>query len=140
VTNIFDEHLPPIKPLTEEEKKLRGYATDSRTNKRREVALPSANEIKKGAVKLAELASRAFETLEEAMDNAEWPVAVQAAKMVLDRAGYGSTSTLNLNDNTDLTNLSDNDLATVALLLAKRLNPAVDNKSESNESESGSVH
>jgi hypothetical protein len=45
-----------------------------------------------------------------------------------------------LNDNTDLTNLSDNDLATVALLLAKRVNPAVDNKSESNESESGSVH
>ena len=45
---------------------------------------------------LEDLSELAFATLDEAMRCAEFPTAIQAAKIALDRSGFGPASTLHL--------------------------------------------
>jgi len=125
VTNIFDEHLPPL-PSKEES------ATEerSRSNKR-DVEGVGVLALRRGQIRLQELSGEAFDTLREAMRFAEYPVAVSAAKAVLDRSGFGPTSTLKIQEG-DLEELSTSELAALAIKLASRLAP--NHQSESNVS------
>jgi hypothetical protein len=110
--DIFDDHLPPVIPSKPRER--------TRSN-RREVEPIATSSIRAGKIQLSELVGLAFDTLELAMHNAEWPIAVQAAKLVLDRAGFGPSSTLKIDDSLDLSELSDEELCNFALRLGKAM-------------------
>lgn len=61
---------------------------------------------------LFEKVERAFQTLEEAMVNADYSTAVKAAQIILDRSGFGPKSTVDVNQTTmDLSSLSEEQLA-----------------------------
>ncbi len=110
--DIFEDHLPPIIPSKPQER------IRTRSN-RREIISIASSDLRSGQLQLASLASRAFELLEEALEHAEYPVAVQAAKLILDRSGFGPTSTLKVDDSLDLSDLSDEELRAFALRLAQ---------------------
>ena len=79
-------------------------------------------DLVKGKRSLSELVDRAFETLDEAMVSAEHATAIKAALGVLDRAGFGPKSTLDVNQTTiDLTALSRGQLAERALKIHQML-------------------
>lgn len=88
MTNIFEQQ----------------QATDPRDDE----AIPRSNKVRRrltaaelraGRERLSALSDDAFETLREAIRYAEYPTAIQAAKIVLDRTGFGSEQTININDN-----------------------------------------
>lgn len=112
MSNIFDDHLPPIPS--------RGAVEEPnvRSNKRRGIEATSSLALKRGAIRLQDLAEQAFETLHEAMMYAEYPVAVSAAKTALDRSGFGPTATLKVED---LGAVTTQDLAALALRLAAKV-------------------
>jgi len=79
----------------------------------------SAYQVLKGKRTLGELVDRAFETLDEAMISADHATAIKAAMGVLDRAGFGPRSTLDVNQTTiDLSTLSRAQLAERAIKVA----------------------
>lgn len=83
----------------------------------------------------------AFDTIQEAMQFADYSVAVQASKLVLDRSGFGPSSTLRVEDATDLSNLSTEELALLAIKLSQCLsNNNSSESSDSNPSPSTAVH
>lgn len=101
MANIFDSDPPTPKSLNEEP------ATRS---KKRETL--SSYDITSGKRTLAEMVKVAFNTLECAMKEADFPTAVKAAQVILDRAGFGPKSTMDINTtNLDLSNLSREELA-----------------------------
>lgn len=130
MTNIFDDHLPPLPTPSSEPSR------GPRSNKRR-IDIPSAHSLRRGAIKLEYLAELAFDTLEDAMEHAEYPVAVQAARLALDRSGYGPSSTLKVEDGSDLSSLSTAELIALSHKLGTALSK--NNQSES-ESTSAAIH
>jgi len=92
----------------------------------------SSTSLATGKRTLQEKVDLAFATLEDAMIYADYGNAVKAAQIVLDRSGFGPRSTVDVNStNLDLTELSREQLAERALLLAERirakLNKGMDN-------------
>lgn len=66
----------------------------------------------KGKRRLADMVDRAFQTLEDATVHADFPTAIKAAQIILDRAGFGPKSTVDVNTTTiDLSALSREELA-----------------------------
>lgn len=130
MSNIFDDHLPPLPsngPVDE---------PNVRSNKRRGIEGVSGLAQRRGAIKLQDLSELAFETLEEAMKFAEYPVAVAAAKTALDRSGFGPTTTLRVED---LGAVSTEELAALALRLASKVSKS-HNISPDDKDTTSSIH
>lgn len=86
-------------------------------------------DLVRGKRSLSALVDRAFETLDEAMISAEHATAIKAALGVLDRAGFGPKSTLDVNQTTvDLTALSRIQLAERALKIHQMIKEREDRK------------
>lgn len=113
MTNIFEKNLPPLTSSSSEQ-------TDVRS-KKREIEGVGVGALKSGKIKLADLADDAFDTLGRAMKFADWPTAVQASKLILDRSGFGPKSTLTIEEGMDLSSLTDEQLAAVAFQIGMKL-------------------
>lgn len=87
MANVFDL-IQPTALIDEPVKR-------ARNNKIRQERL-SPSELREGKSRLANLSEESMETLQEAMRFAEYPAAIQAAKIVLDRSGFGPSSTLHI--------------------------------------------
>lgn len=114
MSSIFDDDddRARTKPAPEPEKIKR--------SKKREALTPS--EVAAGKVKLATMVDRAFETLEEAMRSADHGNAIKAAQILLDRAGFGPKTTVDVNaTHTDLTQMTKEQLAERAAQLSQKL-------------------
>lgn len=82
----------------------------------------SSFDLVRGKRTLGDLVERAFDTLDEAMISAEHATAIKAALGVLDRAGFGPKSTIDVNQTTvDLTQLTRAELAARALKVHEML-------------------
>lgn len=69
-------------------------------------------QVTTGKRTLHQMVEAAFQTLQDAMVEADWPTAIKAATAVLDRSGFGPKSTVDINSTTiDLSNLSREELA-----------------------------
>lgn len=89
-------------------------------SKHREKLTPS--ELAAGRVRLADMVEKAFASLEEALEEADHGNMIKAAQIILDRAGFGPKSTVDVNTtNVDLSALSREELANRALQLAGML-------------------
>ncbi len=105
----------PVKPPTKEEKK------EAKRSKSRPDELTSS-EIRAGKMRLLEMVETSFKTLEDAMLLADFPTAVKAAQIILDRTGFGPKSTVDVNAvHTDLSELTREQLAERAATLAARI-------------------
>lgn len=79
----------------------------------------SSSDVVAGKRKLSDMVELAFSTLEDAARFADFPTAVKAAQIILDRAGFGPKSTVDINATTiDLTALTRDELAERALKIA----------------------
>lgn len=111
MASVYDELGPPAGPTTPIEE-----SEKARSKKRL-----TPTQIRAGQVKLHKLVDRAFETLDAAMDLADFPTAVKAAQIVLDRTGFGPKTTVDVNStHVDLTALTTAQLAEFALHLSNR--------------------
>lgn len=91
-------------------------------SKKREVEALSPLDLAQGKRRLADMVEMAFNTLEEAATHADHNTAIKAAQIILDRAGFGPKSSLDVtNLNFDLSALSREELADRASQLAKKL-------------------
>lgn len=114
MASIFDFDPPaPSKPDPESE-------TPTKRSKHRETL--SNADVNRAKKTLSEMVEQAFDTLREAMAAADHPTAVKAAQILLDRAGFGPKSNLDVTTfNYDLSSLSKDELADRALQIATRL-------------------
>lgn len=113
IASIFDDldDFTPSKPPEPE---------PAKRTKHRE-SLTSA-EVAKGKRRLADMVDRAFETLQTAMAEADFSVAIKSAQIILDRAGFGPRTTMDINTTTvDLSALSREELAARASQIATTL-------------------
>lgn len=120
MSSIFDDQpTPPPSNVVDQPKR-------SRTRDLGRERL-SASEVNRGKRRLAEGVEFAFDTLERAMECADWQTAVKAATAYLDRAGFGPRSNMEAPPASarDLTELSREDLADyahkIAMLLKSRV-------------------
>jgi len=68
---------------------------------------------------LMSMVESAFDCLENAVQHADYPTAIKAAQIILDRSGFGPKSTVDVNTTTlDLSALSRDELAERALRIA----------------------
>lgn len=110
--SVFDHSSIPADPEVEPEPK-------KRSNKRPEL---TSLEIKEGNKSLFALVDKAFHTLNDAMENADYSTAVKAAQIVLDRTGFGPKSTVDVNNtHFDFSEMSVDELASRADKLAFEL-------------------
>lgn len=108
MASIFDISNPP--PKTDE-------PAPAKRSKHKETL--TSSELVAGRRKLSEMVERAFLALEEAMVHADHPTAVKAATAILDRAGFGPKSTVDVNTTTmDLSALTREELAERASRIA----------------------
>lgn len=109
--SVFD-HAPEDPPTEPEPPK--------RSNKRPEL---SASELREGQKTLFQLVDKAFRTLDEAMNSADFNTAVRAALGVLDRTGFGPRSTVDVNNthSIDYSEMSSEELAKRAEMIAANL-------------------
>lgn len=115
MASIFDDYDPneSISESVTEDK-------SSGRNKKRLSLTPA--EVTKGKRRLSEMVESAFKALEEAVKNADYAVATKAAQIILDRAGFGPRSSVDLTTTAvDLSNLTREELAERALLVAQTL-------------------
>lgn len=111
MSSIYDLNKPAPAPVKEKAAKR---------SKHRETLTPS--QLRDGQIRLNEMAEQAFATLEAATIEADWPTAVKAACAVLDRAGFGPKSTVDVNTtHVDLSNLSKEELADRALKVSEMI-------------------
>jgi hypothetical protein len=111
MASIFDAYDPIIslKPESGPE--------PGKRSKHRETL--TAAEIAKGKTKLADMVDMAFDTLKLAAKEADYGVAIKAAQIILDRAGFGPKSALDVTTtNIDLSNLTREQLAERAVQIA----------------------
>lgn len=105
-------------------------------NNKRETLTPL--ELAKGKLTLLGLTELAMKTLQETMENADFQVAMRAAQIVLDRAGFGPKTTVDVNTtHMDLSSLSMDELAERANLIVKKIRtttPAADLRPTGTES------
>lgn len=133
MANIYDEHLPPLNKESTDE-------GSGRRSKKREVEGISGSGLRGGKIRLVELAGQAFETLHNAMRFADYPTAVSAAKLVLDRSGFGPTSTLKIDDGIDLSDLSSEELAAFAFKIGRSARKQSDQSIDLTKSSSDQIH
>lgn len=117
----FDDNIPPLQgastPLEDPESKSK---KKSKRSKVREQLTPS--ELAEGKETLKGMVDVAFRALEEAVRYADHNISIKAAQIILDRAGFGPKTTVDVNTTTvDLSNLSKDELAERALKLSQRL-------------------
>jgi hypothetical protein len=75
------------------------------------------------------MVERAFETLQGAMTAADYSTAIKAAQIILDRAGFGPKSTVDVNTAViDLSNMSREELAARASAIAQTLREKSDSQ------------
>lgn len=107
MSSIFDMDPPDGKKPTK----------DVKRSKHRESLTPA--ELLSGKRKLSEMVESAFMALQDAMVAADHPTAIKAAQIILDRAGFGPKSTVDVNTtHTDLSALSREELAERASKIA----------------------
>jgi len=107
MASIYDFGDPPKPPVMEE---------DPKRSKKRESL--NGSQLRAGKLSLLEMVEAAFETLRNAMREADWPTAIKAAQIVLDRAGHGPKSTVDVNTtHRDLSALTQDELKERALQL-----------------------
>lgn len=113
MASIFDDDFGDGLPKdTEQKPRKRGKHRESLTS----------TEIRQGHAKLLDMVESAFETLEAATREADFPTAIKAAQIILDRAGFGPKSTVDVNTTSlDLSQLSREELAIRAEQLAAKL-------------------
>lgn len=109
MASIFDKDPNDLPPRESE----------TRNKKRREPL--TAYEHTQGKKRLYDMVQIAFDALEEAARTADHSTAVKAATAILDRAGFGPKSTVDVNTTIDLSNLSRAELAERARLVSERL-------------------
>lgn len=82
----------------------------------------NTTQVREGKRKLSELVDAAFNTLEQAMELADYATAVRAATVILDRTGFGPKSTMDVNTtHIDLSSLSKEQLAARASKVAEMI-------------------
>jgi hypothetical protein len=109
MASIYDFGNPPP-PQVEPEGKPR--------SKKREL---TAMEVRTGKTTLLGMVDKAFETLQAAMTEADWPTAIKAAQVILDRTGFGPKTTVDVNStHVDLSMLSREQLAERAMLISRK--------------------
>lgn len=82
----------------------------------------SSTDIVRGRRSLASMVEAAFKTLEDAMIESDYPTAIKAAQIVLDRAGFGPKSSMDITTTSiDLSSLSREELAERALSIARQI-------------------
>ena len=114
MASIFDDDEPPSLVSGEE------GTTKERSKKRQEPLTPS--QLTQGRRTLYGMCERAFQTLEEAMRNADYATAVKAAQILLDRSGFGPKTSLDISvTENDLSELSRSELAERAAKVAGML-------------------
>lgn len=115
MANIFDFIPPPPPPPPEEPTR----------SKKRLAPLNQSSAINAKAT-LESAVQIALTTIETAMLEADWPTAVKAALGILDRAGLGPRSTIEIDDlRRDLSLLSRDQLAARAEQLATQIRATV---------------
>jgi hypothetical protein len=111
--SIFDD-LPDT-PLKEERQEK-----SIKRSKHREALTPG--EAVEGKRRLYSMVEKAFDALEEAIQTADHATAIKAAQILLDRAGFGPKSTVDLNStHMDLSNLTKEELADRASRISAQL-------------------
>lgn len=82
----------------------------------------SSTELATGKRRLSDMVQSAFKCLEDAMKFGDYPTAVKAAQIILDRSGFGPRTTMDVNTvHVDLTNLTQDELAARAFKIAEFL-------------------
>jgi hypothetical protein len=113
--SIFDADFKPELMDPEED-----TSSNKRSNKR-DLSL-SKLDVMSGRKTLGQMVAIAFDTLQEAMQHADHNTAVKAAQILLDRAGFGPKTTVDINStHIDLTELTREQLAERAAQLSERL-------------------
>lgn len=97
MASIFDPDQPDLPTKQEERSKKRESIT--------------SYEASKGKRRLYDMVEAAFETLEQATKQADWGNAVKAATAILDRAGFGPKTSIDVTTHHDLSHLSNEELA-----------------------------
>lgn len=114
MASVLDDEFESDLPTKDEKEKPK------RRSKNREALTPT--EVRQGHQRLLDMVEGAFATLEAATKEADYPTAIKAATVILDRAGFGPKSTVDVNTTTrDLSQLSREELAARAQALSKRL-------------------
>lgn len=110
MASVFDEDIPQKK-----KDKTRASKADERVKL-------SPQELAEGKSKLFKMVTRAFDTLEQAMNEGDFNNAVKAAQIILDRTGFGPKSSIDVSATIqDLSGLSHEELATRAQKLLEQL-------------------
>jgi len=118
MSNIFDIDAPSITSRVE---------APVKRSKHRESL--SASDVSKGKRRLADMVQLAFDTLEDATQNADYPTAIKAAQIILDRSGFGPRTTMDVNTTSvDLSSLTREELANRASAIAGVLRAAAERK------------
>jgi len=113
MASIFDMDPDGLPKREKEEEK-------PRRSKHREKMTPS--ETASAKTRLAQMVEKAFDALEEAVQHADHGNSIKAAQILLDRAGFGPRSTVDVNaTHTDLTTLSREELAERAAKITAKL-------------------
>lgn len=112
MASIFDfDGLPP-RPKDDPDPPKR--------SKHREALTPG--EVSSGKRRMGHMVEKAFNALEEAILHADHPTSIKAAQILLDRAGFGPKSTVDVNTTTlDLSSLSREELAERASRISAQL-------------------
>ena len=111
MANIYDFEDAPKSAKSEE---TPSRSEDAPRKRERESLSPS--QLAKGRRTLLQMVETAFNTLERAMESADWPTAIKAAQIVLDRSGFGPKSTVDVNTSAiDLSSLTREELAERAM-------------------------
>ena len=116
MASIFDFDETPSEPLSSTPTPESSSST--KRSKNREFL--SSFEVAKGKRSLASMVEAAFQTLQTAMTEADYPTAIKAAQIVLDRAGFGPKSSMDVTTtNIDLSALTLEELANRAQQMAE---------------------
>ena len=135
MASIFDFDPDAADKLKEETPEKE---TKVKRSKHREAL--SGPEMMAGKTKLASMVDRAFAALDEAILHADHGNAIKAATIILDRAGYGPKSTVDVNStHVDLSSLSREELAVRATQLAAKLRGDIPPPSPVVSPESGTI-
>jgi hypothetical protein len=120
MSSIFDDD--PIDPNSPP---VQGKSEDKKRSKHRETL--NSSDMTTGRRKLAEMVTEAFNTLQNATREADYPTAIKAAQIILDRAGFGPKSTVDVNTtHVDLSELTREELAERASRISAQLRGKID--------------
>lgn len=123
--SIFDDDpldpLNPLDPLTPDTPaSTPDPAPKPKRSKHREGLTPS--EVSAGKSRMGVMVQKAFDALEEAIVQADHSTAIKAAQILLDRAGFGPKSTVDVNaTHRNLSELTREELAERAAQLSAQL-------------------